>query len=134
MIIYDQLQKQVKSVELQIKTKSIHSECQWCDKIVISKQLLDAEKYSSIVFEGKDFKKDSEGFWVKGSISLHGVKKELNSKFFLEENTDGTLNLKGKWVLRRKDFKIVWSNILDHGGVLVGDHITVDWEIRAKKM
>lgn len=133
MITYDEMHKQVKSVRLEIKTKSIHSNCEWCDKIVISKQLLDAEKYPSIVFEGKDFKKDSDGYWVKGAIDLHGVTKDLNSQFNVEENIDGYLSAKGKWVLRRKDFNIVWSKILDHGGVLVGNHITVDWEIRAKK-
>ncbi len=84
MIIYDELKRQVKSVRLKIKTKSIHSNCEWCDKIVISKQLLDADRYPLIVFEGRDFKKDSEGYWVKGVIGLHGVTKDLNSQFNVE--------------------------------------------------
>ncbi len=133
VIIYDAIQKQVKSVRLEIKAHSIHSNCEWCDKIVISKQLLNAEKYPSIVFEGKDFKKDDKGYWVKGVINLHRVTKDLNSQFNVMEDVDGNLSLKGQWVLRRKDFHIVWSKVLDHGGVLVGDHITVDWEIQAKK-
>jgi polyisoprenoid-binding protein YceI len=134
MIVYDAHEKQFKSVQLKIKTKSIHSNCEWCDKIVISKQLLNAEQYPLIVFEGKDFKKDSEGYWVKANIDLHGVTKELNSQFNVEENIAGYLSAKGKWILRRKDFNIIWNKILDHGGVLVGDHITVDWEILAKKI
>ncbi len=134
IIIYDDTQKQATSVRLEIKTKSIHSNCEWCDNIVISRQLLDAGKYPSIVFDGKDFKKDTKGYWVKGVIDLHGVKKDLNSQFNLEKNADGYLSLKGKWILRRKDFNIIWNKVLDHGGVLVGDHITVDWEIRAKKI
>ncbi len=134
IISYDEIQKQIKSVELQIKTESIHSDCQWCDKIVISKQLLDFTKYPLIVFEGKDFKKDTEGYWVKGFINLHGVTKDLNSRFEFSENTDGNLLLKGQWVLRRKDFGITWNKFLGQGGVLVGDHITVDWEILAKKI
>ena len=118
---------------LEIKTKSIHSNCGWCDKIVISRQLLDAEKYPSIVFEGKEFKKDSEGYWVNGIIDLHGVTKDLNSQFIVEENADGSLSLKGKWILRRKDFNIIWNKVLDRGGVLVGENIVVDWEIQIKK-
>ncbi len=134
LITYDDIQKQVKSVNLEIKTKSIHSNCGWCDKIVISKQLLYAEQYPLIIFNGKDFERDIEGYRVKGIIDLHGVKKVLNSQFAVVDHGDGNLSLKGKWVFRRKDFNIIWNKALDHGGVLVGDHITVAWEIRAKSL
>jgi polyisoprenoid-binding protein YceI len=133
-ILYDELTKKIKSVRLEIKAKSIHSSCQWCDNIVISKKLLDTEQYPLIVFESKDFKKDSEGYWANGMIDMHGVSQKLNSQFNVTENKSGELSLSGSWVLRRKDFKITWNKLLDHGGVLVGDHITVDWEVRAKKI
>ncbi len=134
IIIYDEIHKQIKSVELKIQTASIHSDCQWCDKIVISKQLLDSARYPLIIFKGQDFKKDSQGYLVKGFIDLHGVTKDFSSRFNFDEDTDGKLSLKGKWVLYRKDFKIIWNKVLDQGGVLVGDHITVDWEILADKI
>ena len=132
MIIYDKLKKEVKHVQLEIKTKSIHSDCEWCDKVVVSKQLLDADRYPLIVFNGKDFEREADGYRVKGVIDLHGVKKVFDSQFSAAESGDGNLYLKGAWVLRRKDFNITWNAVLDHGGVLVGDHITVDWEIQAK--
>ncbi len=30
----------------------------------------------------------------------------------------------------RKDFGIIWNALLDKGGILVGNNITVDWSIR----
>lgn len=77
---------------------------------------------------------DQNGYWVNGVIDLHGVKKEIASVFTLKVNPDSSLFLKGQWVLRRKDFGITWNKVLDHGGVVVGDHVTVDWEILAKKI
>lgn len=134
VIHYDSLSKQVGSVNLEIKTQSIDSDCKWCDNIVRSKQLLDAEQYPRVVFNAKDFQRDGQAYLVNGLIDLHGVTKDLNSQFTVVESADGVLSLKGVWVLRRKDFGITWNKLLDHGGVLVGDHITVDWEIKAKKI
>ena len=41
------------------------------------------------------------------------------------------LIVKGSWQFNRKDFNIIWNHLLDRGGVLVGDYVTVDWGIRA---
>jgi polyisoprenoid-binding protein YceI len=134
VINYDDIQQQVKDVSLEIKTKSIESDCQWCDKMVVSKKLLNADQFVVIAFQSKDFSRDQSDYLVNGVIDLHGVKKDISSVFTLKVNADGSLLLKGKWVLRRKDFGITWNKVLDHGGVLVGDHVTVDWEILAKKI
>lgn len=134
IIVYDELEKEVKSVQLNIETRSIHSSCGWCDKIVVSKKLLDANQYPQIVFRGETFEKDDQGHWVQGYIDLHGVRQNLRSEFSVKANDDGSLFLSGTWTLRRKDFGIVWNKVLDHGGVLVGDHITVDWVIQAQKL
>ncbi len=134
VINYDDIQQQVNQVNLQIKTKSIESDCQWCDRMVVSKKLLNADQFAVIVFDSKDFSRDQSEYLVNGVIDLHGVKKDISSVFTLRVNDDGSLLLKGQWVLRRKDFGITWNKFLDHGGVLVGDHVTVDWEILAKKI
>jgi polyisoprenoid-binding protein YceI len=134
VVRYDQTLQQIISVRLEIEVNSIKSNCEWCDEIVLSKRLLDAEKYPLIVFEGHGFATTESGYSVLGNINLHGVSQDLHSKFNLQEKEDSTLLAGGKWVIKRKDFNITWNKFLDHGGVLVGDHITVDWEILAKKM
>ena len=134
MLTYDAIQQQVKDVRLEIKTKSIQSDCQWCDKIVVSKKLLNAEQFPVIAFQSNNFSQDRSDHLVNGVIDLHGVEKNISFVFTLKVNPNGSLLLKGQWVLRRKDFGITWNKVLDHGGVLVGDHVTVDWEILAKKI
>ena len=44
------------------------------------------------------------------------------------KNAD-TIQLSGVWNIDRKDFGIVWSRVLDKGGVIVGNIITVEWNI-----
>ena len=40
------------------------------------------------------------------------------------------LDLKGTWIINRKDFNIIWNKYLDQGGIVVGDILTVDWGIK----
>ena len=137
-IVYNDTQDQIKAVELQITTKSIGSNCDWCDKTVLSKQLLDAATYPFILFKSDSFLKNDKNYEVSGSLDLHGKLDSLKSPFAMEEFIDPKdgkpyMRIKGKWIINRKDFNITWNKVLDQGGVLVGNHITVNWEILLKK-
>ncbi len=132
-IVYDSLQAQVKSVEISITTASLESDCKWCDRIVRSKQVLDAAAYPVITFKSENFENKEDGPWASGIFNLHGVAKNLRAPFDLKEQNDNTLSLTGTWELRRKDFNIIWNRWLDYGGILVGDYITVNWQVKAHK-
>ncbi len=127
----DENTHKVQSVYLEIKTATIESDCKWCDQIVRSDQLLAAAKYPNIIFKSSAIIQDATGYTVKGVLDLHGVKQEISFPFQAE--IKGTvLDIKGKWLINRKDFKIIWNKFLDQGGVLVGNYITVDWGIKAE--
>ncbi|HPB68912.1 MAG TPA: hypothetical protein PKU74_08415, partial [Candidatus Omnitrophota bacterium] len=38
---------------------------------------------------------------------------------------------RGEWVIARKDYNMYWHSFLDKAGLIVGNHMTVDWEITA---
>ena len=122
-------------VVFEIKTASIKSRFETLDNIVRSKQIFDVENYPLTIFKSKSMtpgEQDGE-LLVVGDLILHGVTKEITFPFYVEgpfENKkDGDIRAKGKWVINRKEFNIIWSKWLDVGGILVGNHITVDWEI-----
>ena len=125
------------SVNLDITTQSIKSNFLSLDRIVVSGLLLNAAKFPHITFHSDSLEhiKGNE-YKVKGKATLHGVTRELEFPFLITEW--GTtlagqeyLRAEGKWLIRRKDFGITWNKLLDQGGVLVGDHITLDWSIVA---
>ncbi len=132
---YNQSKKSIDKVFLKIYSKSVKSKFPTLDKIVKSKRILDAEKYPAIVFESTKVEKRDEKWWIKGNITLHGVTKSL--EFFFEPDFNQTVSGKkaitasGKWIIERKLFDIIWNKVLDQGGVVVGNHITVDWKIVA---
>ena len=125
----------VESVYLEIDTATIESDCRWCDRIVRSPQLLAAEKYPKIIFTSQKIIKDKADWKVMGFLEMHGVKSEVVFPFQVKILTNASsqekiLNVSGHWEINRKDFNIIWNKLLDHGGVLVGDYINVDWGIK----
>lgn len=132
-ITIDDKDDTVKLVYLEILSNSIRSKHPSLDKIVKSPRLLDVEKFPKIAFESKSITKTKNGYQVVGELTLHGVSIEIASPFTVETGPYGELRLKGEWVIERKKFGIIWNKLLDKGGILVGDHVTVDWQIIAPK-
>lgn len=131
-ITFDKVAKKIRSVYLTIDAASIQSDCSWCDNIVRSQQLLHVDKYPNIVFYSTDIIEGKQGYIAKGTMDLHGIQRGVSFPFKAEfSENNKVLNVQGQWQIRRKDFKITWNALLDHGGVLVGDHIAVDWKIQA---
>jgi len=127
------------SVELSIVTASIVSAHPSLDRIVRSAQLLDVKKFPLTIFKSKSISHRQEdppnNYWVTGDLSLHGVTKEISFPFIVDglqgDHQNRYLKARGVWVISRKDFNIYWHPFLDQGGILVGNHLVVNWEIVA---
>lgn len=124
---------------LQIETQSIKSKYPKLDKMVRSKRLLDAKNYPTLSFSSQPVilnKDGSQTLYVKGSFDLHGIQQELTLPFTINtelksQQPPNRLEASGRWTINRKDFDIFWHPILDKGGVVVANHVVVDWNIVA---
>lgn len=132
-IVYDNESKQVISVDIKIDATSIRSNCAWCDRIVKSRRILETAKYPELIFKSDSFTLKKDGYWVKGLLTVHGKTQPLESAFEVIEADDRWLIISGTWQIRRKRYGIIWSKVLDHGGIVVGDVVTVNWRVRAKR-
>jgi len=131
---YDPRRRRVTAVTLKIAAASVHSRFPKLDRLVRSRRLLDTAHYPEIVFTGRDIRPEGEGFRVTGTLQIRGVTQEEDFIFqaAFPETAGGDLTASGTWVINRKDFGIIWNRRLDHGGLLVGNHITVDWEVKIR--
>jgi polyisoprenoid-binding protein YceI len=137
-VVFDQDKDLIKSVSLKIKLKSLSSNCSRCDGIVLSKRLMDAQTYPLIEFESKSIVKNKTDYEVFGVLHMHGVDGGLMSPFLLEELKDPKsgkeyMRIKGIWTINRKEYGITWNKLLDHGGIMVGDQVYVNWEVIINK-
>ncbi len=129
-VIYDGTLGKVRSIEINISSASVESSCRWCDDIVRSKQVLDAKTYPHIIFKSNGIENTDGGLWLIGRFYLHGFSKMIRSRFDVKVQKENTLLINGTWKFNRKDFNVIWNTLLDHGGILVGDYITVDWSLK----
>lgn len=137
-IDYDEKNIEQSQVQLTIETASLKSEFSRLDRIVVSPRLLDARRYPVITFKSHSISRQGDHLWAEGNVVLHGVKREFGFPFFLQgpfKDTKGNSYLlaKGRMMIRRKDFAVIWNKILDQGGLIVGDHVNVDWKVTARE-
>lgn len=128
----DSAKPEASSVEFTVKTASIDTDDEKRDQdLRTGEGLLDVEKYPTLTFKSaKVTAKAKDRYDVAGTLTLHGVSKEVtlpvtvvgpikdpwgNKRVSFEINT--TLN--------RKDYGISYHKVLDTGGLVVGDDVSI---------
>jgi len=128
----------VKAIEATIKTASVNTVHEKRDAHLRNPDFFDVEKYPTMGYRMKSYKKTDEGYAAIGDLTLRGVTKEIT----LTGNFNGTtkdpwgntragFNAEGK--LNRKDFGMVWNKTLDSGGLVVGDEVQIRLDIECIK-
>jgi polyisoprenoid-binding protein YceI len=83
-------------------------------------------------------KQGEENFRLIGNLTIHGVTREV----VLDAESAGQTkdpwgNVRAgyaaKTSINRKDFGLTWNQVLEAGGVMVGDRITIEIEVEAVK-
>lgn len=127
------------SVAVEIDAASIDTGVADRDKHLRSADFLDVEQFPKLSFQSKRVEKvDDERYRVHGELTIHGVTREV----VLDTEYAGTA--KDPWgneraafaatvSIDRTDFGLEWNQVLEAGGVLVGERIEISLEIQAIK-
>ncbi len=87
------------------------------DKHLRTEDFFDEKKYPNICFKSTSVSKTDNGYIVSGSLSMHGITKNVQIPFTFSQNT-----LKGSLTLKRLDYKIGEST----GTFMVGDEVNLE--------
>jgi len=129
-------------IEARIGVQSIDTREPQRDAHLKSADFFDAERFPEITFRSRRIEADPRNparFLVVGDLTIHGVTREITLTAIAEGrgrdpwgNDRAGFSLNGK--LSRKDFGLTWNQLLETGGVAVGDEIkiSIDSEIVAK--
>lgn len=128
----------VKAIEATIKTASVNTNHEKRDAHLRNADFFDVERYPTMTFKMKSYKKTVEGYTALGDLTLHGVTKEITLVGHYNGatkdpwgNTRAGFSAEGK--LNRKDFGMVWNKTLDNGGLVVGDEVQILLDIECIK-
>jgi polyisoprenoid-binding protein YceI len=128
----------VKTIEGTIKAASVNTNHVKRDAHLRNPDFFDVEKYPTITYKMKSYKKSAEGYQVVGELTLHGVTKDITvTGNFNGVATDPWGNIRSGFTaegkLNRKDFGMVWNKTLDSGGLVVGDEVSIKLDIECIK-
>ena len=128
----------VKALEAVIKTTSVNTNHEKRDAHLRGPDFFNAEKYPTMTYKMKSYRKEGEDYLAVGDLTLLGVTKEITLKGSFNGvtkdpwgNTRAGFTAEGK--LNRKEFGMNWNKILDSGGVVVGDDIFIRLEMECIK-
>jgi polyisoprenoid-binding protein YceI len=127
------------SIDVTIDATSIFTNDDQRDGHLKSADFFDVEKYPTLTFQGKSFKKvDDDEYKLIGILTIKDVSREVELDVeFGGINKDpwgnekAGFSLEGK--INRKDFGLNWNAALETGGVLVSDEVKISAEVQFVK-
>jgi polyisoprenoid-binding protein YceI len=127
-------------IQATIDAASIDTRVEKRDTHLKSPDFLDVAKYPTITFVSKKIEQASPGhFKVTGDLTLHGVTREvsLDVEGPTPEIKDSRGNIRAgaeaTTTINRKDFGLTWNQVLEAGGVAVGDEVKITIDVEATK-
>lgn len=118
-----------------IETASIDTGVNLRDKDLRSDHFLDVDKYPAMTFVSTGIVRSGDGLKMTGDLTLHGVTRPvvLDVEGPSQEVRDPKGNLRrgasASTKINRKDFGLTWNKVMEAGGMLVGDEVTISIEV-----
>ena len=124
-------------VELTIQTASIDTRNADRDAHLRSNDFFDMENHPQIRFVSTATERvDADHYRVTGDLTIKGVTKPVTVDFeysgsAVDPYGNNRIGLEGKTTVNRKDWGVNWNAPLEAGGVLVGEKVTLEFEVSA---
>jgi polyisoprenoid-binding protein YceI len=138
-ITIDQTNPRNSSVEATLKTASIDTRTDQRDAHLRSGDFLDVEKYPEIKFRSTSIDGDREEFKLTGDLTIRDVTKPITLKVQFEGQTKDPwggerVGFSASGKIDRRDFGLTWNQVLEAGGLAVGNEIKIGIEVEAIKV
>lgn len=127
-------------VEAVIDAASINTREPQRDTHLKSPDFFDVEKFPTLSFHSTHVSRNADGeLQVAGDLNIHGVTR--NVTFEVEGPTppqkdpwgNTRVGLSATTKINRKDFGLNWSPVLETGGLMVGEEVTLTLEVEFVK-
>ncbi len=138
-INYDPANLAKSTIEATIDINTINTNEPKRDGHLKSPDFFDAAKFPTMTFKSTKIYKAGGVTKVDGNLTLRGVTKPVT--LTLEELSPEVKHPMGtvvrgavaKTKINRRDFGLTWNTVLDSGGAMVGDEISITLEIEASR-
>ena len=140
VLVLDETDLTKSHVEASIEAASITTRDAQRDTHLKSADFLDVEKFPTLSFKSTRISRTDAGeLAVAGDLTIHGVSR--NVIFTVEGPTppakdpwgNTRIGLSATTKISRRDFGLNWNATLETGGILVGDEVTITFDVQFVK-
>jgi len=135
----DDARPSASSVEAVIKAASIDTRTDQRDTHLKSADFLEVERYPDITFKSTVVESAGEQrYRVTGDLTIHGVTKPVVLDVMEEGRTKDPwggerIGFSATTRIDRRDFGLTWNQLIESGGLVVGNEIRISLEVEASK-
>ncbi len=129
---YDEKTNTLKNIKAKIKTESIDTENQKRDNHLRDSDFFDVKKYPFMEFVSTEEIKIKVGEQkdIKGKLTIKGITKDVVLKVTYKGRVKDPwgqerIGFEATTKINRKDFNITWQKLLETGGVVAGEEVTI---------
>jgi polyisoprenoid-binding protein YceI len=139
VVDFDAQNPAASKVSVRIEAASIDTREEKRDAHLRSADFFDVEKYPELTFESTKVEKlDGDEYRVSGDLTIRGVTKPVVLEAeYLGGGKDPwgneRLGFSARTAINRKEFGLNWNQVLEAGGVLVGEKIEIALDVQAVK-
>jgi polyisoprenoid-binding protein YceI len=122
-------------LDVTIDAASIDTRQDQRDAHLRSPDFFDVQKWPTIRFVGKEIEGDPTGeFTLVGDITIRDVTRELrlavtNEGSVVDPWGNSRLGFSANGKIKRSDFGLTWNQVLEAGGLAVGDDIRISVDV-----
>jgi polyisoprenoid-binding protein YceI len=125
-------------VSVKIQAETIDTGFPRRDDDLRGPSFLEVERFPEILFVSSRVEKQAENYVLVGTLTMHGVAKEVNIPFTYNgkavDQAGGTrVGMEGSLVINRRDWGITYNKVLDSGGLVAANEVQIHLDIEAKK-
>ncbi len=123
------------NAQVTIRTTSIQSHNATRDEHLRGSEFLDVANHPTITFTSSDVERVGDTtFAVTGDLTIRGVTRPVTVNFELtgaETDPGGNFRVgfEGRTTINRKDWGVNWDAVLESGGVLISEKVTLELDI-----
>ncbi|WP_228011218.1 YceI family protein [Nonomuraea phyllanthi] len=101
-----------------------------------SADFLEVQTYPTLTFTSTGIRRHGEGFLVEGDLTIKDVTRQITAEVEISGFTPGhdgvpRAGCSATFDIDRNDYNVTFSKVLETGGVMVGDRVSIQLSILA---
>jgi polyisoprenoid-binding protein YceI len=125
------------SVNVSIEMASVDTGNPHRDAELVAGNFFDATKFPAMTFRSRRVERSSENeYRVVGELTIRGVTKDVTLSadlggFVVDHRGSRRIGMSATARVKRSEFGMVWNQVLEAGGVAIGDEVDIGIDIEA---